>query len=459
MGRIVFVDGVRIERILGHRDAIFLAGWQAGGQFVPGIPLGQRILAPDAPPLTDIKMMRPIAVIDKFILRKAPPQRFVANRGRHFGIVLQQPQQPLVVIPIAGEDSGPLFGRRLRPAPILLGQIERFAGHARVGMGVVAVGFEISPWHRIELNRLIEPRDFSRGDVGQQRAVIVAVEGRRFFDRRAAGLVLGQVQAKAKGLDAVVRFACRAGERILIAEAHINPSGVLFAERLPAFAAHPIGRPGQRRQIAFVRGIDKHAAANLGRLAAGRQILQRHGDQFAGGPEIVGRPAIDPPPRGRRPLDAIGPDDACGSDAALGEQPDRFLAGQHLAKNLFGQLGLEAIAILAEPDFLGIAAVDLGVMLAHPPLELAEQPTDGRLFADVGVRQSAGDDSADVPAFFQHDHAGPRACCRHRRGDPGRRGADDNDVGRLRLGGGRSSENQRSEQKRNGQARSHAWPV
>ena len=198
---------VRIEWILRHRDPIGLALRQAGGGLAVGVALGQRVLAPNPPPLADVQMMRPIAMIDEFILGKTPAQCLVANRRRHVGIVPEQPQHSLVVVPISLEDFGSLRSVRLpassnSPRP---GRAIRWARPCRDGM--VAVGFEISPRHRIELDRLIEPRDLARGDIGQQCPIVFAVVAGRFFDRRAVRPVLGQMEAKAKGLDAVVGLA------------------------------------------------------------------------------------------------------------------------------------------------------------------------------------------------------------------------------------------------------------
>ena len=71
MRGVVFVDAVAIEAELGDGDPVGLAAGQAGGVVEGRVALGEVILAPDAPALAYIDVMRPVAVVGELVLGEA----------------------------------------------------------------------------------------------------------------------------------------------------------------------------------------------------------------------------------------------------------------------------------------------------------------------------------------------------------------------------------------------------
>ena len=71
MRGVVFVDAMGIEAELGDGDPVGLAAGQAGGVVEGRVALGEVILAPDAPALAYIDVMRTVAVVGELVLGEA----------------------------------------------------------------------------------------------------------------------------------------------------------------------------------------------------------------------------------------------------------------------------------------------------------------------------------------------------------------------------------------------------
>jgi hypothetical protein len=82
------------------------------------------------------------------------------------------------------------------------------------------------------------------------------------------------------------------------------------------------------------------------------------------------------------------------------------------------------VTVRLEGPLLGAA-----VMLAQPAVKLARDAADGRLVADVRLAQSAGAESAQMPAKLGEDDRFAHPGGLHRRCNSGRRAAVDADVG------------------------------
>jgi hypothetical protein len=100
-----------------------------------------------------------------------------------------------------------VFSNKITPPRL----IERLGRNAGVLMRMVAVHLELPIWHLVELDDLIEARDLALGDLREDVSVVVAIESGRFLHRHGIRLVLREMKAEAKGLDAVIGLTRGAG--------------------------------------------------------------------------------------------------------------------------------------------------------------------------------------------------------------------------------------------------------
>ena len=123
--------------------------------------------------------------------------------------------------------------------------------------------------------------------------VVVAIESDRFLDGHGVRLVLREVKAEAKRLNAIVRLAGGAGQRVVVFEAHIEVPRMRFAKGRTALAPNTIGHARECREVALVSAVDEGRSPKLGLRARLAQILRRDADQLHRGSEILRCDSVD----------------------------------------------------------------------------------------------------------------------------------------------------------------------
>ena len=110
------------------------------------------------------------------------------------------------------------------------------------------------------------------------------------------------------------------------------------------------------------------------------------------------------------------------------KEPDVLLRGEHVAEGFLGNVRLKHIATFAHLHLLRVRAVSRRVMLNDAALEFVVEPAYCAVLADVGIRQAARNDAADMRRFFEHDDLRAALRRRHRRRDSRGISRDNNDI-------------------------------
>ena len=93
-------DDVRVQRIGAEADGI----GDLIAALLPDMVLGDNCLADHPPGFPHIELVGPVAVVGEFIGGEAANAQMGADGFRSAGVVLQSPDQPLLVAAVVGDD-------------------------------------------------------------------------------------------------------------------------------------------------------------------------------------------------------------------------------------------------------------------------------------------------------------------------------------------------------------------
>jgi len=226
------------------------------------------------------------------------------------------------------------------------------------------------------------------GSAGLEEVLAAIALGRA--DRHAVGRVVGGAETEVVGLQFAVALCRRQRFTILI----------------PALAAEMELHARRGQQVALVAAINEHLGGNLDPLAGRTEA--RRSDSVA--LHLHRNQGQVPPHR------------------------DAGLPGQHLLQHELIHLGFAKNPLVTVPGLRRIRAVGRHVVRLHPATEFQEAAGERLRRVVIGVRQSAGQQAAQMRGRLDQQH-GPAGFRRgQRRRDAARRGAVDTDR-RLRIRG------------------------
>ena len=339
------LDVVRVHRVGGQGDAVL------GDRLAATVMLRHHHLGDHAPPLADVKLVRPAVGFHEFVPRQAPLVVAVPHGLGHARVDAEKPHQARLVLKVLVEDA-------VAGVPVAFGPV---VVHPDVvgGDGAVVVGVRFAVGHR---HRVVERDGRARLVVAGQQRVVVGIVTSRAGPGDLVGRVLRHAHPEAVGLDAAVSRPVRrrlVGRDALqqaaggIALPHIGIDGRLklmegpvelrAVERLAVLGVrlppHGIGNARHRQQVALVRGVDEHPGAEA--VAPMRDDL----------------------------ADALVP--LADLLQPLLEEYGHAGLGRHLQVEVLGNVRLEAVAVAAGGELCGIRPVDLQIVRPDAAVELS----------------------------------------------------------------------------------------
>ena len=418
VGRDISLAVVGVHVVGGQADRI------VGFPIPLAVGLGHHIVGDHPPALADIELMGPVVVVDKLILGQAEPLEVLLDFLGNPRVVGECPHQSLLVAAVVGDD--PLaVGVAALDIPHVAADVVGADREVVVGVGL-AIGHP---------DRVPGDSTIARLEVAKEQFKLRLVVARWLGPRAAVVRHVGGAHAKVVGLHAAVAVAVGAGGlggdqgeqaagRIAGHDVGIDVVGELMlegvghADAVERFAIDAFGlaadvkRDASRgQQVALVSSVNEHPA--------GKAAASGSGDGFDPGALHLNAPAVADEPL---PHDQLYP--------GLVDPVEIHLLGHMRLEgpHLLGTAVAGAAAALITLPLLVHPGVVARVVLGNATVELAREPADRRLVANVGGAEAAGGQATDMPARLDQHGRLPHRAGLDRRHDTARRATVDNEV-------------------------------
>ena len=420
--RDVALDIVGVHVVRAHADRIL------HNAHTTAIELGHNVVRHHTACFAHVDRVRPMVVVDEFVLGQSPLGHFLANLFRNAGVMRERPHQALLIQAVLPQDGLALLVTRLRIVVIHPDVVGRKSPHVvRVGL---AVGHPSDAQRQPKVPRL---------EIPQQQLVLPLVITFRLAERNAVfrnprhahpiavGLkppIAGSTLSRIAAVNARQQAAGGVtGNDIWVDRNHkamvVDVPLLLYAVECLAvlvirLATDRVGYAGGRHQISFVCGVDKVVADEE------RPIL--HSNRH----------------------DAAVPHGGPRSPIQFGLTHDAHPIGhltQHRFENRFGHARLEGphrIVVGTVSPKLGrilmLPRLPAVVVCLDPLVELASHTADHRLVPRVGIPQTCRRQASQVASRFNQDDRLAHPSRLHSRHHACRSSSVDDEIGAVRLG-------------------------